>query len=157
MVSFYSSDIVSYTMVSSCFLDILYNGLILLLRHCELYNGLILLLGHCELRNGLTSFSDIQTGYNIPSPSVTVIVVMVAVVGSWSGPRFEKKQGHRRASVSMIRASLELLQHMFVQLVHPKNVNVGSGKKMAIKEIAELVKEVVEFEGELCLGLFKAR
>ncbi|GKD92194.1 hypothetical protein Tco_1372031 [Tanacetum coccineum] len=72
MVSFYSSDIVSYTMVSSCFLDIvsytmvsscfldiLYNGLILLLRHCELYNGLVLLLGHCELRNGLTSFSDI--------------------------------------------------------------------------------------------------
>ncbi|GKB69584.1 hypothetical protein Tco_0930996 [Tanacetum coccineum] len=63
MVSFYSSDIVSYTMVSFYSSDItiveLYNGLILLLRHCELYNGLILLLGHWELRNDLTSLSDI--------------------------------------------------------------------------------------------------
>ncbi|GJX55232.1 hypothetical protein Tco_0285129 [Tanacetum coccineum] len=47
MVSFYSSDIVSYTMVSFYSSDIL-------------YNGLILLLGHWELRNDLTSLSDIE-------------------------------------------------------------------------------------------------
>ncbi|GJS88020.1 hypothetical protein Tco_0770656 [Tanacetum coccineum] len=49
MVSFYSSDIVSCTMVSVYFL-----------RHCELHNGLILLLRHCELHNGLISFPDIR-------------------------------------------------------------------------------------------------
>ncbi|GKC30757.1 hypothetical protein Tco_1038051, partial [Tanacetum coccineum] len=40
--------------------------------------------------------------------------------------------------------------------VHAKNVNVGSGKEVPIKELIELVKEVVGFEGELCLGLFKS-
>ncbi|GJR45836.1 retrovirus-related pol polyprotein from transposon TNT 1-94 [Tanacetum coccineum] len=61
MVSFYSSDIVSYTMVSFYSSDIVSYTMVSFYSSDILYNGLILLLGHWELRNDLTSLSDIPT------------------------------------------------------------------------------------------------